>query len=66
MAEARRKDLLARAEDEALAKAETYREREEAHLEHRRLEINSQEERLAQRARQMLRELWLSLFPQRG
>jgi ribonuclease Y len=43
------RQLLARAEDEALAKAETYREREEAHLEHRRLEISSQEERLAQR-----------------
>jgi ribonuclease Y len=41
--------LLSRAEDEALAKADTYRDREEAHLEHRRLEIGSQEERLAQR-----------------
>jgi len=37
------------AEDEAHAKAETYRERQEARLEHRRLETESQEERIAQR-----------------
>jgi ribonuclease Y len=41
--------LLARAEDEGRAKAETYREREEAALEHRRLEMKSSEERLNQR-----------------
>ncbi|MCB2224012.1 MAG: ribonuclease Y [Actinobacteria bacterium] len=43
------RDLLARAEDEADAKAEAYREREEAQLEHRRLELESQEERIGQR-----------------
>ncbi len=41
--------MLARAEDEGRAKAEAYRDREEAALEHRRLEIGSSEERLAQR-----------------
>ena len=43
------RELLARAEDEADAKAEAYREREEAQLEHRRIELESQEERVAQR-----------------
>ena len=41
--------VLARAEEEARATAETYREREDATLEHRRLEVASLEERLAQR-----------------
>ena len=41
--------VLARAEEEARAKAEVYREREEARLEHRRIEVGSLEERLAQR-----------------
>jgi ribonuclease Y len=41
--------ILERAEDEARAKAETYREREVAALEHRRVEIESQEERIIQR-----------------
>jgi len=41
--------ILARAEEEARAKAETYRDREDATLEHRRVEIGSQESRLAQR-----------------
>jgi ribonuclease Y len=41
--------LLSRAEEEGRAKAETYRDREEATLEHRRLEIKSSEERLNQR-----------------
>ena len=41
--------ILTRAEEEARAKAETYREREEATLEHRKIEIGSLEERLAQR-----------------
>ena len=41
--------LLSRADDEAHARAETYRDREEAQLEHRRLETESQEERIAQR-----------------
>ncbi len=41
--------ILARAEEEARAKAETYRDREEATLEHRRVEAGSQEERLSQR-----------------
>jgi len=40
---------LARAEEEARAKAETYRDREEATLEHRRVEVGSAEERIAQR-----------------
>jgi len=43
------RELLARAEDEADAKADAYREREAAQLEHRRLELESQEERVAQR-----------------
>jgi ribonuclease Y len=41
--------LLGRAEDEGRAKAEAYREREEAALEHRLLEMNSSEGRLNQR-----------------
>ncbi len=41
--------ILARAEEEARSKAETYRDREDATLEHRRVEIGSQEARLAQR-----------------
>lgn len=41
--------ILARSEDEARAKAETYREREEAQIEHRRVELASSEERLSQR-----------------
>ncbi|MGH8937672.1 MAG: ribonuclease Y [Acidimicrobiia bacterium] len=41
--------LLARAEEEGRAKADAYREREEAALEHRRLELGSSEARLAQR-----------------
>jgi ribonuclease Y len=41
--------LLARAEDEGRAKAEAYREREDATLEHRRLELKSSEDRLNQR-----------------
>ena len=41
--------LLGRAEDEGRAKAEAYREREEAALEHRRLELKSSEGRLNQR-----------------
>jgi len=51
LASARRsaQDILGRAEDEALAKAEAYREREAAALEHRRLEVDSLEQRLAQR-----------------
>ncbi len=43
------KRLLARAEEEGRAKAEAYREREEATLEHRRLEMKSSEDRLNQR-----------------
>jgi ribonuclease Y len=41
--------LLGRAEEEGRAKAEAYREREEAALEHRRLELKSSEGRLNQR-----------------
>jgi ribonuclease Y len=41
--------ILGRAEEEAQAKAEAYREREEATLEHRRLELSSLEQRMAQR-----------------
>lgn len=41
--------ILGRAEDEGRAKAEAYREREEAQLEHRRVETTSAEERLVQR-----------------
>jgi ribonuclease Y len=41
--------ILAKAEEEGRAKAETYREREEANLEHRRLEATNIESRLGQR-----------------
>ena len=41
--------VLSRAEEEARAMAETYREREEATLDHRRLEVGALETRLAQR-----------------
>jgi ribonucrease Y len=41
--------ILAKAEEEGRAKAETYREREEANLEHRRLEMSNLETRLGQR-----------------
>jgi ribonucrease Y len=41
--------ILAKAEEEGRAKAETYREREEANLEHRRLEVSNLESRLGQR-----------------
>jgi ribonuclease Y len=41
--------ILAKAEEEGRAKAEAYREREDANLEHRRLEVSSLETRLAQR-----------------
>ncbi len=41
--------ILAKAEEEGRARAETYREREEAGLEHRRLEVGNLEQRLAQR-----------------
>ncbi|HEX6946356.1 MAG TPA: ribonuclease Y [Acidimicrobiia bacterium] len=41
--------ILALAEDEARAKAEAYREREEAALAHRRLELSNLESRLTQR-----------------
>lgn len=41
--------LLGRAEEEGRAKAEAYREQEEAALEHRRLELKSSEGRLNQR-----------------
>ncbi len=41
--------ILARAEEEARAKAETYRDREDATLEHRRVEMGSAEDRIAQR-----------------
>jgi ribonuclease Y len=40
---------LARAEEEARAKAEVYRDREEATLEHRRVEMGSHEDRITQR-----------------
>ncbi len=42
--------ILARAEEESRAKADTYRDREEATLEHRKVEIGSQEERINQRS----------------
>lgn len=42
--------ILARAEEEGRAKADTYRDREEATLEHRKVEIGSHEERINQRA----------------
>ncbi|HEY7470463.1 MAG TPA: ribonuclease Y [Acidimicrobiia bacterium] len=41
--------ILSKAEEEGRAKAETYREREEASLEHRRLEASALESRLTQR-----------------
>ena len=41
--------ILAKAEEEGRAKAETYRDREDASLEHRRLEASNLETRLAQR-----------------
>jgi len=41
--------ILARAEEEGRAKADTYRDREEATLEHRKVEIGSHEGRIAQR-----------------
>jgi ribonuclease Y len=41
--------ILARAEEEARAKAEAYRDREDATLEHRRVEIDAQQERMSQR-----------------
>jgi ribonuclease Y len=41
--------LLTRAEEEARATAETYRDREDATLEHRRIEIQTSQERLLQR-----------------
>ncbi len=41
--------ILARAEEEARTKAEAYRDREDATLEHRRVEAGSQESRLVQR-----------------
>lgn len=51
IAEARQEaqQLLSRAEQEGRAKAEAYRDREDATLEHRRLEIKSSEERFNQR-----------------
>ncbi len=51
LAAARRdaRDILGRADTEAHAKAEAYREREEAGLEHRRIEIQSLEQRMVQR-----------------
>jgi ribonucrease Y len=42
--------ILARAEEEARALAETYRDREEATIEHRRVEMGTMEERIDQRA----------------
>ncbi len=42
-------DILARAESEGRAQADAYREREDATLEHRRLEVRSTDERIAQR-----------------
>ncbi|MDH5373626.1 MAG: Rnase Y domain-containing protein, partial [Acidimicrobiia bacterium] len=41
--------LLARAEEEARAIAETYRDREDATLEHRRIEIHTSQDRLGKR-----------------
>ena len=41
--------ILAKAEEEGRAKAESYREREDAALEHRRLEISNLESRMGQR-----------------
>ncbi len=42
-------DMLSRADEEGRAKAQAYREREEAGLEHRRLEIGVHEQRIEQR-----------------
>ncbi len=42
--------ILARAEEESRAKADTYRDREEATLEHRKVELGSHEERINQRS----------------
>ena len=42
--------ILARAEEEARALADTYRDREEATIEHRRVEMNTMEDRIDQRA----------------
>jgi ribonuclease Y len=42
-------EILSRAETQGRAQADAYREREDATLEHRRLEMRSSEERLAQR-----------------
>ncbi len=41
--------ILSKAEEEGRAKAEAYREREEANLEHRRLEVSNLESRMSQR-----------------
>ena len=41
--------ILSRAEEEARSSAETYRDREDATLEHRRIEAKTSEERLSQR-----------------
>lgn len=41
--------ILSRAEDESRALADTYREREDATLEHKRVEVKTSEERLTQR-----------------
>ncbi len=51
VSEARRRahDILSRADEEGRAKAQAYREREEAGLEHRRLEIGVHEQRIEQR-----------------
>ena len=52
MAEARidAQRILARAEEESRAKAEAYRDREEATLEHRKVEVGSAEDRINQRS----------------
>ena len=42
--------ILARAEEEARALADTYRDREEATLEHRKVEMGTMEDRIDQRA----------------
>ncbi len=42
--------ILARAEEEARALADTYRDREEATLEHRKVEVGTMEDRIDQRA----------------
>src|SRR5680860_1047614 len=42
-------ELLSRGEGEARAKADAYREREEAALDHRRIELKSSEVRIVQR-----------------